>query len=206
MDEVIAENRASVEAVFGKLKGLSSTVRNAPPAQEKMAIGTEHIVLDGEDENALFIREDSLPAPSGADSEDLGAGHSHTLEACGEALNGEASGHPGAFEDFLKTCGSAEYVFVLRSTKEESAQIVDQETFRPGSFEGDVLLYRITDGSLLGGFRVSAGSSDSVMAQGGAAVYGPDTSDRLESDLDANVHADINAKLRQYVPGAIPDA
>lgn len=204
MEDVIAENRGPVEAAFERLRSLETTVRNTPPvAEDHMALGDEKVVLDGEGENALFIPAGSLSAPEYTSTDDTGATHAHTLQACGDALTGEAMGHPGAYADYLQECANAKYLFVLRTHDEESAQIVNLESFQPGRYEGDVLLLRIADGAVLGGFKVAAVSSDSIMAQADASGNATDIGERLDSDLDSNVFAAINDQIREHVPDAI---
>jgi hypothetical protein len=51
---------------------------------------------------------------------------------------------------------------------------------------------------------VSALSCASVLALAVAGGGATDVADRLESDLEANVFADLNAKLHRLVPGSIP--
>lgn len=204
MEDVIAEHRAPVEAAFERIKALDAAVRDTPPvAEDRMDLGDARVVLDGDDENALFIPAASLASPEYTDSDDRGATHAHKVEMCGDAVTGEASGHPGAFEDYMKQCAAAQYLFVLRAHDEASAQIVNLETFQPGHYEGDVLLLRIADGAVLGGFRVSARSSESIMAQADASGNATDIGERLDSDLDANVFAAIDDQIREHVPGAL---
>lgn len=204
MEDVLAEHRAPVEAVFEKIRALETTVQNTPPVTEdRMELGPAQVVLDGEAENALFIRAENLQSPEYASSDDIGASHATMIEWCGEVLDGRFRGVTGAAEDFLETCGGADYLFVLRTHASEWAKTVDRESFKPGMYEGDVLLFRIADGTLLGGFRVSATNSASVTTQTDASGYISDASERLDSDLSANVFAGINDKLRQYVPGSI---
>ena len=169
-----------------------------------MAAGGARVVLDGQASNALFILADDLQAPEFASSDGVGATYAKTVQVCGEALRGEAQGVPKGIESFMKECGRAEYVFVLRRTAEESAQSVDNDSFQAGMYEGDVLLFRLADGSSLGGFRVSAKSSDQIMAQVDANGNPVDISERLESDLSAELFADIGTKIRKHLPGALP--
>lgn len=205
MEDVIAQNRAPVEAAFERIKALDAKVGETPPvAEDRFELGDEKVVLDGENENALFIPAGSLANPEYTDSDDRGATRAHKLEMCGDAVTGEASGHPGAFEDYMKQCADAQYLFVLRAHDEASAQIVDLETFQPGHYEGDVLLLRIADGAVLGGFRVSAKSNESIMAQTDASGNATDIGERLDSDLDANVFVAIDDGIRRHLPGTIP--
>lgn len=204
MEDVVAKHRTAVEAVFAKIKALDATARSTPPpATDGVAIGTEHVLLEGEQSNALFIRADDLHAPERASSDATGATRAGTIEDCGGALRGEARGVPAGVEDYLKACERTRYIFVLRKTNEQSAELADSDNFAAGSYEGDVLLFRLADGALLGGFRVSAHSTDQIHVRVDADGKPIDSSDRLQSDLSSNLFADIDAKLRKYVPGII---
>ena len=205
MEDVVAKHRAAVESVFAKLKALDATARSTLPlTTDAVATGTEHVLLEGEGSNALFIRADDLHAPELASADATGATRAGTTKSCAEALRGEAMGVPAGVESFLKACERARYVFVLRKTAESSAELADSDSFTAGGYEGDVLLFRLADGALLGGFRVSAQSSDQVMARVDSDGKPIDVSDRLQSDLSSKLFADIDAKLRKYVPGVIP--
>lgn len=204
MEDVVAKHRTAVEAMFAKIKALDATARSTPPpATDGVAIGTEHVLLEGEQSNALFIRADDLHAPERASSDATGGTRTGTVETCGEALRGEAMGVPAGIEGFLKACERARYLFVLRKTNEQSAELADSDSFTAGGYEGDVLLFRLADGALLGGFRVSAQSSDQIMVRVDADGKPIDGSDQLQSDLSSKLFADIDAKLRKYVPGVI---
>jgi hypothetical protein len=208
MEEVVAKHRPAVEAVFAKLHALDTAARDAPPVTEdKFELGGAHVVLEGKEgnpNNALFIRAADLAAPDHATSDGNGALNARSVEECGEALRGEFSGVPGGAELYLQECARAEYVFVLRTTTDEAATLIDDSSFQPGSFEGDVLLFRLADGALLGGFAVSAKSSEEITVatdEHGTAV---DAVDRLNSDLSSRVFMDINTKLRALAPGSLP--
>lgn len=204
MEEILAQHRAPVEAVFGRIKALEATVQDTPPViEDRMALGPDRVVLEGEGENALFIRAENLQTPQYASSDAIGASHARMIERCGEVLDGRFRGVKGAAEDFLETCGRAEYVFVMRTHAKEWAKTVDRESFRPGMYEGDVLLFRIADGALLGGFRVSATNSHLVTTRTDASGYVSDASERLDKNLSSNVFAGINEKLRLHVPGSV---
>jgi hypothetical protein len=208
MEQVVGAHRASVESAFARIRALDAKARATPPAgSEQMKVAAGQIVLDGGESkarNALFISASDLDAPEAASRDHTGALHAYTLQACGEALSGQATGVPAAYDSYLEECESAEYLFVLRVLEEESAQVAGRDSFRPGRFEGDVLLFHLADGVLLGSFPVSAKSSASVMALADAGGAATDVADRLESDLEANVFADLNAKLHRLVPGSIP--
>lgn len=205
MEAVVAEHRPVVEAVFARVKVLADPARDAPTvAADRIDAGGARIVLDGDGSNALFIHVDDLLAPEFAGTDGTGATRASRVEGCGEALRGEFSGIAKGAALYLEECGRAEYVFVLRTHADEPARLVGSDSFEPGRYEGDVLLFRIADGMLLGGFRVSAESSDQVSVQMDSAGNPIDPIERLNSDLSSRVFVQIDEKLRALVPGVIP--
>jgi hypothetical protein len=206
LEDIVAANRPAVEAVFAKIQALEGAARDTPPvAEDKFDLGGARVVLDGEKTNALFIRQDNLADPLHATSDGTGSTRAGDVKVCGEALRGEFIGHPGGAELFLQGCARAEYLFVQRTRTDQAAELVGESSFEPGSYEGDVLLFRLDDGALLGGFAVAATSSDEVQValdESGAAV---DAIGRLNSDMTSRVFSGIDAKLRQHAPGSIRD-
>ncbi len=204
LEDIIAENRPAVEAVFAKIKALEAAARDAEPvAEDKVDLGGAKLVLDGENSNALFIRQDNLADPLNATSDGTGSTHAGNVKVCGEALRGDFSGHPGGAELFLKDCARAEYLFVQRTRTDQAAELVGSDSFNPGMYEGDVLLFRLSDGALLGGFTVNAKSSDEVSVALDEAGNAIDPIGRLNSDMTAEVFSEIDTKLRALVPGSL---
>jgi len=205
MEDVVAQNRPAVESVFGKVKALDAAVRETPPiAEDNMSAGSERIVLTGEASNAIFIHADDVANPETARSDQIGATRAGDTAGCGDALRGQFGGIAKGAELYLQTCGRAAYVFVLRKHVEDLPALIDDDSFRPGSYEGDVLLFRLADGAMLGGFRVTGDSSEQVIAVTDAEGKAKDIGGRLASDLSSAVFVNIEAKLRSLVPGAIP--
>ncbi len=206
-DQVLAQYRAPVEAVFARIKSLEAAVRDTPPvADDAISPGIGPVVLkagNGGEGNALFILADDVPAPDHASRDGIGGTYAYTTATCGEALNG-GDIQPGT-ASFLADCARAKYVFVLRTRRHDKPEAnVAEHNFRAGAYEGDVLLFRIEDGALLGGFRTSGKSNDQIMVREDAQGQPKDAEDRLESDLSSEVYADIGAKLRALIPGSIP--
>jgi hypothetical protein len=206
MTETVAEHRPKVEAVFAKVKALEAAAREAPAVTEdKMDVAGARIVLDGDNENALFIRVADMAAPEHASADGNGGLHANRVQVCGEALTAEDPESLGkGIPLYLEECERSEYVFVLRPTVDEAAALIDSSTFQQGRFEGDVLLFRLADGALLGGFTVSEKSSDEVTVATDASGAPVDAIDRLNSDLSSQVFVAINDKLRANVPGVLP--
>jgi hypothetical protein len=143
--------------------------------------------------------------PEKATSDANGALHANTVEVCGEALTED---DPDSLSKgiplYLEECARAEYLFVLRSNVDAPATLIDDDTFEQGKYHGDVLLYRLADGQLLGGFTVSEKSSDEVQVAIDASGAAVDAAGRLDSDLSSRVFVAINEKLRKTVPGVLP--
>ena len=205
LEQVVSYHRESVELVFRRIKALDGPVRNAPLlTEDKVLTEPGRVVLDGDKSNALFILASDLAAPEHASTSAMGATRAAAVQACGEALRGDFNGVPKGAEIYLQECGRAEYLFVLRTNVEQAAQLIDNATFQAGRYGGDVLLFKLADGTHLGGFRVSAASNDTVEALVDEHGNPVDASGRLDSDLSANAFVDIEEKLRKVVPGSIP--
>jgi hypothetical protein len=205
LDEVIVYHRETVAGVFGRIRALERVVHDLPPLTgDKVATEPGRVVLDGEHSNALFLLASDVPSPEHASTGATGATRAAAVQACGEALRGEFHGVAKGAELYLQECGRAEYVFVLRTRVDEAAQLIDSDSFQAGRYGGDVLLFRLSDGALLGGFRVAAQSNDSVQALVDEHGNPVDASGRLDSDLNSNAFVEIEEKLRTHVPGSIP--
>jgi len=207
MEDVIAENRVAVQAAFDKIIALDAVVASTPPVTEdKMDVGTHRVVLDGDVTNAVFIHADDVKSPEQASDDHVGGTYIGAIETCGQAMSGQPRGVPRGVEFALKDCGSAEFLFVLRARVNQPAEIVEVRSYRPGRFEGDVLLFRLSDGALLGGVSVAGTNADSLMAQVDEAGIPKDLAGRLESELSAQVFVGIREKLREHLPGSVPAA
>jgi hypothetical protein len=203
LEAVVEEHRGPVQGVFDQLRALDLPVAGTPRVSEDgMTLGDDQVRLDGDASNALFIRAEDLAAPENANSDGHGALRAAAVENCGEAMRGEYYGAATGADMYLAECGRALYAFVLRTDVDESASIVDDESFEPGRFEGDVLLFRLADSALLGGFRVTAANSDEVSVQVDASGTPIDPLPQLESDLGSQVYIGIEKGLDAHVPGA----
>ena len=204
-DEVIAEHRAAVEQTFARLAALHAAAVAAPPVTEdRIDAGGAAIVLDGADTNALYLLAEHLRAPGqGADIDDVPLLQLRAYQ-CGEALSRPTHYAADALASLLPSCADAEYVFVQRTHDFVPAALVGETTFAPGHYTGDVLLYRVADGALLGGFRVAAESSDSISVGADESGRALDPIGGVNQDLARRVQEDITAKLKQHVPGVVP--
>ena len=209
-EEQVAQHKPAVEAVYEKLRALEPIVQATPPVTEDfMKFGDAKIVLDTDDEdgvtNAIFIPAEFLAAPETASSDGMGATHGITAEYCGEAMRTGGKDGGMGIGLFMEECGRATHAFVMRTHDSQEAEIVGSDSFEPGHFDGDVLLFRLADGELLGGFSVQGESSDEVSVTLDSAGNPIDPMERLNSDLSSSVYSTIDAKLRDQVPGALPE-
>ena len=204
--QVVAEHRPAVEAVFAKVKALDAAARDAPPVSEdKIDVGGARVVLEGENENALFIRVADLAAPELASEDGNGGLHANRVSVCGDALVEDDPDSLGKGVGlFLEECARAEYVFVLRPTVDDAATLIDDKSFEPGRFEADVLLFRLADGALLGGFTIAEKSIEEVSVATDEHGTPIEAVERLNSDLESQVYVAISSKLRATVPGVLP--
>jgi hypothetical protein len=204
LDEVITKHRDAVNAVFAQIKALDGTVNAAPAlTEDRVDVAPGSVVLDGPDSNALYLVSTDVAAPEHSDSTTTGATFAGAAQACGEALRGEFHGTAVGAEALLSQCGRAKYLLVQRAQVDEAAQMVGADSYSGGHYAGDVLLFRLADGAALGGFRVEAASSGSVMAHTDQYGGAKDAGSRLESDMSANAFVAIDEKLRKYLPGSI---
>jgi hypothetical protein len=205
LEDTIAQHRPGVEAVFAKLQALAGPAGAvAPVTEDKVDLGGAKVVLEGDASNALFVTSSDLVTPGASGTGGPGSTHAFAVGTCGETLRGEFYGAAKGAEAFMTQCARAEYAFVLRTHAHDAATVVDNESFSPGRYEGDVLLYRLADATLLGGFAISATNGDEVSVEIGADGTPIDAETRLNSDLESIVFVQIQEKLKQHVPGVIP--
>lgn len=206
-EEQVALHRPAVEAVYAKLRALEPVVQSTPPiTEDRIDLGGAKIVLDGDGfTNAIYIPATALGTPEFASSDGMGSTHAITAQYCGEAIRTGGKDGGLGIGLFLEECGRATYAFVQRTHGEQMAEIVGTDSFNPGFYDGDVLLFRLEDGALLGGFRVQAESSDEVSVTVDSAGNPIDPIERLNSDLSSQVYVTIGEKLKSLVPGSIEE-
>ena len=204
LEEVTARHRPQVDAVFDRLRALSGPAAEAAiVTTDAFALDGATVRLDGDASNALFIFARDLAAPENATDEGIGGTPVSTAVYCGEVMRGEFYGSPKGADVILQECARSEYALVLRTNEEQPALVQGTDSFTPGLYDGDVLLYRLADGALLGGFHVQAESSDEVQVMVDASGVPIDPTERLNSDLSSHVYSVIDAKLRDQVPGVL---
>jgi hypothetical protein len=204
MEEVMAAKRPAVEQVFERMKTLADPAFALPPLEaDGVSIGDATVRLEGPDSNALFIPWRHLADPAATTNDGNGGTHSTAVAVCGEALRGEFHGAAAGLDAYLTECGRAEYVFVLRTVDERSAGVTGTDTFEPGLYQGEVLLFRLADGAALGGFRVATESSGEVSVLVDDDGNPIDAGARLDSDLTSKVFVAIEEGLKTHVPGAV---
>ena len=163
----LEQHRAGIEATYAKLRALDAPVRDAAPLADDARIDSAgaRVVLTGPDANALYVASEHLATPEKAGPYGTGTeAYTPPVQTCGMVLAGQPPTYRQEPEiaAHLQQCANAEYAFVLRSREVVFAKLVDETTFQPGIYDGEVRLYRLADGADLGGFRVSARNGDDI--------------------------------------------
>lgn len=204
----IEKHRAAIESVYGQLRVLDATVRDAPPLQEdSIDTGGARIVLEGTDPNALFVAWVHLATPEKAGPYGTGTKHTDPIQTCGMALTGQTQFRTeDVVASHLQQCAGAEYAFVLRTQGVEYPKISDEQnlTYSPGWYDGEVRLYRLADGAPLGGFRVSARNGEEIGVYVGKYGAAAEITNALSREIDDQIDAQIVEGLRKFVPGSVP--
>lgn len=205
----LEQHRAGIEATYAKLRTLEAKVRDAPPLAEDARIdaGGARVVLTGPDANAIYLAWVHLGKPETAGPYGTGAeAYTPPVQTCAMAM----AGQPPTFRQeaeiaaHLQQCARAEYAFVLRTLGVEYAKLVDEQSFQPGFYDGEVRLYRLADGADLGGFRVSARNGDEISVYVGKYGAAAEVSNALNDEIKTAVQSQIDERLREQVAGVLP--
>ncbi len=206
VDEAIAENRAGVTVNFSRIAALRAAVDAAPKldGDRVLPAGEPVVVQPASKKNAMIVHAEDLREPGSKGAVPLRITGTGELLDCGSILatkkyasGGDALGKVA--DEYLRNCAAVRYLFVVRTREHRAPAYASADTFTPGKFVGDVLLYRVDDKSALGGFRIDVESSDVV-----TVTKGNRDGDRLGSDFSANVFVAVQDGIRRYVPGALP--
>jgi hypothetical protein len=206
LDEVISEHKTALEAKFQEIHQLEPTVAAADRnASDTLASPPPAIVLEPESKaNAAVIHVEDLKDPAAQASVALRTLRTKQLGECGSILRKKkylttlSDPIPKVAASYFEQCEAVRYLFVLRTFEHEAPQALDDKSFTPGRFEGDILVYELATKKSLGGFKISVKSSATV------TVVGDQTSDRLGGDFEANVFVAIDDAIRARIPGALP--
>ena len=190
----IEKHSENIEKVFDQLRMLDAAVTSAPPlAEDRIDTGGARVVLEGDGANALFIVDVHLADPMQAGPYGTGAEYAVPIQTCARALVGQTPFHTKeVIARHLQQCASAEYAFVVRSDREIYGRLLSENEYEPGSYQGEVRLYRLADGAALGGFRVTAANDDELTVAVG------------EYGAEAEVSNALVAQVREHVPGSVP--
>lgn len=206
LDEVIAEHKSALEMKFTEIHQLEAAVASADRnASDSLQAPPTSIILEPESKaNAAVIHAEDLRDPAAQAGVALRTLRTNQLGECGSILHKKkslttlADPIPKVAESYFEQCEAVRYLFVVRTFEHEAPQSVDEDSFTPGRFEGDVLVYELSSKKSFGGFKISVKSSSSI------TVVGEQTRDRLSGDFEANVFVAIDDAIRAQVPGALP--
>lgn len=207
LDDVVSEHRTPLEAKLAQIHQLEPVLNAAErSASDTFQVPTEPVLLEPESKgNAAVIHAEDLRDPAELAPVAVRTIRAQRLGECGSILRRKkyvstlSDPIPKVAESYFEQCEAVRFVFVVRTFEHQDPQSVDNDSFTPGRFEGDVLLYEVATKKSFGGFKISVKSSQSVSVVGEA-----NNGDRLASDFEANVFVAIEDAIRSHLPGALP--
>jgi hypothetical protein len=207
LDDVVSEHRSTLEAKLAAIHELEPVVNAAErSASDTFEVPKDPVLLEPESKvNAAVIHAEDLRDPAELASVAVRTIRAQRLGECGSILRRKkhvstlSDPIPKVAESYLEQCEAVRFLFVVRTFEHQDPQSVDDDSFTPGRFEGDVLLYEVATKKSYGGFKISVKSSPSVTAVGEA-----NNSDRMASDFEANMFVAIDDAIRSHLPGALP--
>lgn len=207
LDDVVGEHRASLDAKFAAIHSLEPDVTTADRnASDRFQAPSSPVLLEPESRaNAAVIHAEDLRDPAELAAVAVRTIRAQRLGECGSILRRKkyvstlSDPIPKVAESYFEQCEAVRWVFVVRTFEHQDPLSLDDDSFTPGRFEGDVLLYEVATKKSFGGFKISVQSSRSVTVAGEAS-----NSDRLASDFEANVFVAIDDEIRKHLPGALP--
>ena len=205
LDQVLEARRAPVEAKLAAIGRLGPAVEAAPRPAPPLRRPDGALVLEPDVKSTAAV----VYAQDLADPGALTPGVTRTLRAnrlaeCGSLLRKKkhlttlSDPLPRVADEYLEACAAVRWALVVRTFAYEAPRLTGADRFAPGRFDGDVLVFDVTTGELLGGFPVSVRSSNSV-----AVVQSARDSDRIQNDFEANVFVALDDAIRAALPGAL---
>ncbi len=192
----VAPLAAPVAAKVKSLESLGGAVAAAPHLKAD-GVDTSGVPLSiasetsSGDRNALIVYAEDLPDPTTAAAGSYTMEESRVFRTCFRLSRGLAAYVPDhRLEAAWKNCAALGYALVVRTIARKGPVVAkDKQSFTAGSHVGEILVYRIDDQKLLGGFSFNLTSSDRVKFTGNdptVEVMG-DLVDQLESKIRTEV-------------------
>ena len=208
VDDAIDKQRPAVQQTFTRLTALEAKVKAAPPVAQPGVKPTDPpLRLDGPAANALFVYAEDLAQPGQIAQVALRTLDSLPLAQCGSLLTTKhlfadtvTRVSPSLATSYLETCSKLRYALVIRITGYLRPELsLETKQFAPGKYEAEVLVFDVTNGAQLGGFKVAATNDEQVKLLDGD----PNHVQRLVGNLEAMVFDALRAGARTHVPGSL---
>lgn len=87
------------------------------------------------------------------------------------------------------------YILLVKATSYTPPRVTGRETFEPGHYTADVLVFRIDDETYVGGVRIGVTNNPSV------TIYNQLTGTYLELDLEGGIVPVLTAKIEEVLRG-----
>jgi hypothetical protein len=205
VDAVLARRRPGVEATFRAISTHAEAIRAAEPvAQPTLEPLEPPLSLSS---TAAFIHEEDLAAPGEASTIAVRSLDSQTLLHCGALLTRGTFYRPldsrvsvTKADRALWQCETLRYLLVIRP-RTWLAPRADEatRTFTPGSLKGDVLVFDLKAGKVVGGFPFWVLNERRLDVPAGEGQ-----TDRLLRNLESLLYLQLRQSLESLAPGAVP--
>lgn len=209
MADVVEKYRPQVERKYLAIASLKDQLEATPEFQEaRVNAPGEPLLLEkeGDDDNAMFIYAQDVENPRVAHQIDLRTLDSLPLLHCGAlldrstAFDSREKVSSSVAEGYLAACARLRFILVIRAKELVPPRAaVGATTFTRGHFIGDVVVFDVATGKMLGGFPVSAQNADDV-----TIVSGENQQQRLLRNLEGAIYYALRGGLRKAFPGSVP--
>ncbi len=200
--DVIAANRAGVEATFVALKALKVTEPLPGPVTS-----SEPLHLEGGDvTNAAFIYGDDLRDPGAMSEVPLRSLDSLPLLQCGRLLrdgmlvDSPFAPKPSVVKQYLAACARVRFAFVIQTVEYSAPRPppADSKKFTPGSYRARVVVMDVANNTALGSYEFAVGNDNDINVPEGTP-----TQEQLVVNLEGKAFTALRASTKRSVPGAL---
>lgn len=152
---------AEVKKRLETIAGFAAQVKQAPSVSRN-----QPLARSADRRRFVVIAEAFLEDPSREETKEELPLRSDLLSLCKRALGNEVIGE--ADLEHLEDCAKLEYVAVVRPKRLVPPKVrVATKTFDPGKVEGDVFVFDLPKGTVVGSYAVAATNKDEIERQGG---------------------------------------
>jgi hypothetical protein len=206
LDDILEENRAALTAKVASIRAIVDQIESLPPLERDGFSEVPDPLPDFRQldrsshrdaapiHNARAIHLTRLQVASGEASEHTRAGNTPSWW-----LSSVDALEAGALEGYqvrgLREILQVDYVLVFRPQREVAPVVTGDDTFEPGLFEGEALLFEVDGETFLGGVRVAASNQDEIRFTRGRAEQSV-----VDHDLGYQVNRVTSELLEAHLP------